>query len=122
MKLCLLSTYLNLLHSAGFNSEINQPTRGDACLDHLMIKSVHKNLNKQISINFEVPEHQVTDHATILFTIEHKLALGGTECSDDTSYTIIDKNILKNKLRSMDWGSLLAYTVNNENKIKNMSE
>ena len=72
---------MNLLNSAGFISEINQPTRSDGCLDHLMLKSVQKIMNKQISVNFELVEHNITDHAAILLTTEHRLALDDTGSS-----------------------------------------
>ena len=96
-------------------SEINQPTRDDGCLDHLMVKSVHKNINHQISVNTEVLEHNITDHAAILFTIDHKLALGDAGSLDSASYKIIDQKKLKSQLRITDWNSLLTSTADDEN-------
>ena len=83
-----------------------------------MLRSVYKNMNKQISVNLNFRNTKLLDdHAILSYSPLNINWLWVVQSARVicTLYTIIDENILKNKLRSMDWGSLLTSTVNNKN-------
>jgi hypothetical protein len=98
--------YLNVCSEYGFYSGNVLPTRGDNCLDHVMIRSKLK------SAVVVCPE-DITDHALVLTILDY-----APRVQSKKTYTKTDLNAIKCEIDNVNWAEL--YSIRDVNTACNL--
>ena len=93
------ATYLNMMSSQGYISHVNEPTRGESCLDHVMARTT------DVDVEAKILKEQIADHRPIQVNIISRRSSEqqGYKGGESLTVNITDYKKLKNILHQSDW-------------------
>uniref|UniRef100_A0A146LRR3 Putative RNA-directed DNA polymerase from transposon BS n=1 Tax=Lygus hesperus TaxID=30085 RepID=A0A146LRR3_LYGHE len=104
-----IAEYYDFLHELGYISWINVPTRGNNCLDHIMVKAPRNTFTRSKSAILKI---SITDHFPIAFAIEAPSGHTNNTAKNPTVKKL-DVNKFKEIMKLVDWSPVyMIYDIN----------